>query len=84
MLLLTLQTSLYMQQKGLSIMFEYYETLITPQEAADMIGCGMNSMYKLLNGQKIKAFRIGRRWKIPKRAIQEYIIQETKMKATGW
>lgn len=65
-------------------MFEYYETLITPQEASDMIGCGMNSIYKLLNEQKIKALRVGRRWKIPKRAIQEYILTESKMKAAGW
>lgn len=65
-------------------MFEYYETLITPQEACDMIGCGMNSIYKLLNEHKIKAFRVGRRWKIPKRAIQEYILTESKMKAAGW
>ena len=65
-------------------MFEYYETLITPEEAADMLGCGMNSIYKLLNSGKIKAMRIGRHWKIPKRAVQEYIIQETQMKAAGW
>lgn len=65
-------------------MFEYYETLITPQEASDMIGCGMNSIYKLLKEQKIKALRIGRRWKIPRQAIQEYIIQEAKMESVGW
>jgi len=65
-------------------MFDYYETLITPEEAADMLGIGMNGIYKLLNSQKIKALRIGRRWKIPKRAIQEYIIQAAQMKAAGW
>ena len=65
-------------------MFEYYETLITPEDAADMLGCGMNSIYKLLNSGKIKAMRIGRHWKIPKRAIQEYILQATQMKAAGW
>jgi len=65
-------------------MFEYYETLITPEDAADMLGCGMNSIYKLLNAGKIKAMRIGRHWKIPKRAIQEYILQATQMKVAGW
>ena len=65
-------------------MFDYYDTLITPEDAADMLGCGMNSIYKLLNSGKIHALRIGRHWKIPKRAIQEYILQASQMKAAGW
>lgn len=65
-------------------MFEYYDTLITPEEAAELLGCGMNMIYKLLKGGKINAMRIGRHWKIPKRAIQEYILQATQMKAAGW
>ena len=64
--------------------FEYYDLLITPEEAADMLGCGMNTIYKLLGSKRIKAMRIGRFWKIPKRAVQEFIIQETQMKAAGW
>ena len=57
-------------------MFDYYDTLITPEEVADMLNCGMNTTYKLLKTGKIKAMRIGRVWKIPKRAVQEYIMQE--------
>ena len=65
-------------------MFEYYDTLITPEEAAELLGCGMNMIYKLLKGGRVKAMRIGRIWKIPRRAIQEYIVTETQMKAAGW
>ena len=36
-------------------MFEYYDLLITPEEAADMLGCGMNTMYKILKEGKLKA-----------------------------
>ena len=25
-------------------MFDYYDTLITPEEVADMLGCGMNTV----------------------------------------
>ena len=39
-------------------MFDYYDTLITPEEVADMLGCGMNTTYKLLKSGKIKAMRI--------------------------
>ena len=44
-------------------MFDCYDTLITPEEVADMLGCGMNTTYKLLKSGKIKAMRIGRSWK---------------------
>ena len=27
-------------------MFDYYDTLITPEEVADMLSCGMNTTYK--------------------------------------
>mgnify|MGYP000382272095 CR=1 FL=1 len=47
-------------------MFDCYDTLITPEEVADMLGCGMNTTYKLLKSGKIKAMRIGRSWKIPR------------------
>ena len=40
-------------------MFDCYDTLITPEEVADMLGCGMNTTYKLLKSGKIKAMRIG-------------------------
>lgn len=66
------------------MMFDYYDTLITPEEAAELLGCGMNTIYKILKSGKLKAMRIGRIWKIPRRAVQEYILTEFKMKATGW
>ena len=65
-------------------MFDYYDTLITTEEAAELLGCGMNTIYKILKSGKLKAMRIGRIWKIPRRAVQEYIIAESKMKAASW
>ena len=65
-------------------MFDYYDTLITPEEAAELLGCGMNTIYKILKSGKLKAMRIGRIWKIPRRAVQEDILTESKMKAAGW
>lgn len=64
--------------------FDYYDTLITSEEAAQMLGCGMNTIYMILKSGKLKAMRIGRVWKIPKRAVQEYIITESKMNASNW
>ena len=64
--------------------FETIETVITPADVADVLNIGMNSVYKLLNSGKISAVRVGRVWRVPKRAVQEYILHEAKMKAAGW
>ena len=42
-------------------MFDCYDTLITPEEVADMLGCGMNTTYKLLKSGKIKAIDVYKR-----------------------
>ena len=34
-------------------MFDYYDTLITPEEAAELLGCGMNTIYKILKSGKL-------------------------------
>lgn len=65
-------------------MFEYYDVLLTPEQAAEHLGVGMNTIYGLLKQQKIQAMKIGRHWKVPKRALQSYILRETQMKASGW
>lgn len=47
-------------------MFDYYDVLITPEDVANILGCGMNTTYKLLKTGKIKAMRIGRFGRFPK------------------
>ena len=39
----------------------------------DYLYIGRNAVYKLLNSGELKAFRVGRNWKIPKKALDEYI-----------
>ena len=41
------------------MMLDYYDTLITPEEAAELLGCGMNTIYKVLKSGKLKAHWIG-------------------------
>lgn len=66
------------------MIFDYYDKLVTPEEAAEILGCGMNTIYKILKSGKLKAMRIGRIWKIPRRSVQEYIVTESKIKLAGW
>lgn len=55
-------------------------TLMTVDEVAEYLKIGKNRTYDLLRDNKIKAFRIGSVWRIPKQAIDEYIIKESGIK----
>ena len=50
--------------------------ILTVQELMELLYIGKNAAYQLLNEGQIKAFRIGNTWKIPKAALDEYIIKE--------
>ena len=65
-------------------MYDYFESLLTPEDVAEILNIGMNSCYKLLNSGKIKAMRIGRIWKIPKRSVQDFISIETRSSSAAW
>lgn len=52
--------------------------ILTVQELMDLLYIGKNAAYQLLNEGQIKAFRIGNTWKIPKTAVDEYIIKKCK------
>ena len=41
------------------MMFDYYDTLITPEEAAELLGCGMNTIYKILRSGKLNGHECG-------------------------
>lgn len=53
--------------------------LITVDELCEWLVIGKNAAYTLLNSGKIKAFRIGRIWKISRAAVVEYIKQESML-----
>lgn len=47
--------------------------LIEIDGLCSMLGIGKNSAYELLNNNEIDAFKIGTVWKIPKKAVEQYI-----------
>ena len=55
-------------------MFSEYPDILTVEEACEALRIGYNALYELLNNGKLKGFRNGRVWRIPKQAIQEYIL----------
>lgn len=58
-------------------MFNEYNDLITLEEFCEILSIGKNTAYKLLNSNQIGAFRIGRIWKIPRIAVENYILQKS-------
>ena len=61
-------------------MLSEYPEVLTTDEAAEVLRVGFNTLYDLLQSGKLKAYRNGRFWKIPKKSIIEYIIEQSKLR----
>lgn len=62
-------------------MFESYEDIVTPEELSEMLKMGMSQIYRLLKSGEMKAYRVGRMWKIPKRVVEEYVYQKSGLQS---
>ncbi len=56
-----------------------YSDLISIDELCEVLSIGKNTAYQLLKEQKIKAFRIGRIWKIPRQSVIDFIYTGSHM-----
>jgi len=61
-------------------MLEEYPDILTVEEACEALRVGYNAMYDLLNSGKLKGYRNGRSWRIPKLAVMEFILENSKIK----
>ena len=60
-------------------MLEQDDDLLTAEEACAVLKMGKNALYSLLGSGTLKAFRNGRVWRIPKRAVIEFICSQSKL-----
>lgn len=60
-------------------MFEQYPDILSVEEACEALRVGYNAMYELLNSGKVKAFKNGRVWRIPKLSIKTYILEQSRL-----
>ena len=56
-----------------------YIELITIDELCDLLMIGRTTAYKLLRSNELKAFKIGKVWKISKASVEEYIRQRSNL-----
>lgn len=61
-------------------MLNDYEDIMTVSDISKILYIGKNRVYELLETGKLKGFRIGRVWKIPKEALREYILTQSNLK----
>lgn len=61
-------------------MLEEYLDIMTVEEACEALRMGYNALYELLNSGKLKAFRNGMHWRIPKEAVKNYILEQAMLK----
>ena len=43
------------------------------EDVMEYLNIGKNTIYGLLQSGELKAFRIGKLWKIPRKAVEEYV-----------
>lgn len=48
-------------------------TVLTPQDVMDILGIGKNSAYELLKSGQLKGFRVGRSWRVPVKALEDFM-----------
>lgn len=60
-------------------MLEAYDDILTVEEACEALKVGHNAIYELLNSSKLKAYKNGRVWKIPKESVRRYILENAKL-----
>jgi len=59
-------------------MFNNEYDILTVDEVMDYLYIGRNTLYKLLNDGELKAFKLGKSWKIPRKEIDAYIDRSIK------
>ncbi len=52
---------------------EDYPDVLKPNEAQEVLGIGRNAIYDLLKNGTLPSIRIGKLYRIPKKALQNYI-----------
>ena len=58
-------------------MFRRYPDVVTVSQMCEMLGIGKNTAYRILNDNTVKALKIGKVYKIPKKNIAAYVTKKS-------
>lgn len=62
-----------------AFMFTSYPDVVNVEQLQEMLGIGVTLAYRLVREQKIRAFKVGREYKIPKANIISYLIEQNEI-----
>ena len=54
--------------------------ILTVEECCEALRVGYNAIYDLLGSGKLKGYRNGRVWRMPKESIKQYILENARLK----
>lgn len=57
------------------------DTILSMDEFCKLLDIGKNVAYQLLNSGQVKAFRLGRLWRIPKSSVESFVQERMKESA---
>ena len=60
-------------------MFEHYDDILTIEEVAELLRIGMTQAYRIVRSGNLKGYKEGKDWKIPKQALNEYVISRSRL-----
>ena len=60
-------------------MFNDYPDILTVDEVCEILRIGYNAIYTNLNSGKLRAYRNGRVWRIPKQSVINFVTENTSI-----
>ena len=63
-------------KENYEIMFTTYPDLVNIKQLTKMLGIGITLAYRLVKNNTIKAIKVGREYKIPKRNVISYLTKK--------
>ena len=57
--------------------------VLSPQELSAVLNLGRDSTYALLNDGTIGSVRVGRRWLVPRMAVERFLLEGCKDRSGG-
>jgi excisionase family DNA binding protein len=59
-------------------MFEHTDEILNIDQFCEFLDMGKSTGYNLLKSGKIKGFKIGKKWKIPAKSIEDFILKRIR------
>lgn len=62
------------------MLFQQYDDVLTTDEVCEILKIGKNALYELLQSGRLKGFRNGRVWRIPKESLVIYVRDQSGLR----